>query len=81
MDTWVTQLPHPLHRGAHSQSMQVKSSSLCEMAPKGNPQSALVQEVGERKSKGLQASQNTVLQDPGRLPPHFQLNTLRSWRP
>ena len=46
MDTWVTQLPRLLHRGAHSQSMQVKSSSLCGSAPKGNPQSALVQDVG-----------------------------------
>ena len=36
---------------------------------------------GKHKGKGLQASQNAVLQDPGRLPPHFQLNTLRSGRP
>lgn len=80
VDPWVTQppCPHLLHRGSRSQNMWVKSSSLGKTAPKRDSRASLGAGKGGNKAKGLQASQNRVLQSPGHLLPHFQPNILRS---
>lgn len=64
------QLPLVLHSRARCQSLQVRLRESTVSLGTGSWRKSQV--------KGLQASQKRVLQDPGHLPPHFQLNTLRS---
>ena len=64
------QTPHVLHGRAHSQSLQVRLWDSTVSLGTGSWRKS--------KVKGLQAFQNTVLQDPGHLSPHFQPSTLRS---
>lgn len=61
-----------LHSRAHCQSLQVRLWESTVSLGTGSWRKS--------KVKGLQAFQKRVLRDPGHLPPHFQLNTLRSQR-